>query len=415
MSESAMQEKAVILKRRFEALAVDTHLPFLEVKLYRKYYIQTVSEQRLRDLSVVIDAITKHRAQTLKVLKTIHEREGVLREIKTKGDEFTAKRLATLDVQTQVLQLLHAHQQTSLRVIEAIGEWRSGLTRPYPFHWNDHNYFRKMLDDCHVLDASQLRTVLPLRLASYPLCSNITSLALFAPGGPGTNASNPRGMVAAEDKRKVHAQQARLREAEKLLFDEETLQAKVMRDLAAISAAGYFVPLLNLPAIIPSCATGIRISNKQWSRQLTDAIRDVVDANHLAADANVSDNDDEEVREIEAAKPAPSSSSASSSSSRATTPATPEGEAAQDPTPSNGVSSGPPTPAKAGTRRPGEDEAPRYTEDAAEPAAAEAGAAPKPTLDDAAADDSPLASPDASPKKEGGGYEETFERDAESP
>jgi hypothetical protein len=274
--------KVQALTRKFDNLATDTHLPFLELRLYRKYYIQTQSEQRLKDLQVVLDAMARHRRQTLAVLKAVHEREGIMKEIKTKADEFGARKTATLDVQTQVLQLLHAHQQASLRVIEGVLEWRSGLTRPYPFHWNNGNYLQKMLDDCAYLDACNLRTVLPMRLTLYPLCSNISSLSLFAPGAAASAArdGNPKAAAAQmsttyDDRKKAEAMQARLREAEKALFDEEGLQVKVMRDLTAVSRAGYFVPLLNLQSIIPSCATGIRLSNEAWMKQLSEAITDV--------------------------------------------------------------------------------------------------------------------------------------------
>ena len=345
--DPALERRAELLERRFDGLLADVHLPFLEVRLYRKYYLSVRSEQRLNDLEKVLAAMKQHRTHTLAVLKLIHEREAVVKEITAKADEFAERKAATLDVQTRVLQLLHAHQEVTAKLIEAIQVWRSGLTRPYPFHWQGVNYIRKIVSDCEGIDECDLRTVLPLRLSQYPLCSNITSLALFANGDPGPNPTEiPHGSkggkkATAEEKQK----RARIVDAEKLIFDEAGLQAKVMRDLDAISASGYFVPLLNMPEIIPSCASGIRISNRTWSKQLSDAINDVahdaVDDEALLEDDT--DEEDEEALHDEAAadegadaddgskRPSAKSSQAASSrapsapSSRASSPASSSG------------------------------------------------------------------------------------------
>ena len=247
--------------RRFKAAVEDTHLPFLEVRLYEKYFVQVESEQRLENFKAVVGALEEHRLQTLRILKLISEREHVVAALSRKADDFAKQKSSTLEVQSDVLQLLFQHQQVTLRIVEGICNWRMPLTRKYPFNWGGHNYLQKVLDDCRFLDSCELRTILPLRVAQFPLCSNIASLSLFSAA---TLAGKPKPQEGLDS--------ARLRSAETVIFDEAELQQGLSRELDAIAASGHFVPLLNIPRIVPACATGIRISNPKWNAQLLDAI-----------------------------------------------------------------------------------------------------------------------------------------------
>jgi hypothetical protein len=327
-----LEELYAAAERKFAALAGDVHLPFLEVKLYRKYFIQVKTEHRLDNLGELNALMQRHRLQTLRVLKLVHEREQVMARITAKALDFAEQRVSTLDVQTQVLQLLHAHQQVTLKIVEGVTLWREALTRPYPFHWNGGNYLAKVLDDCAYLDECELRTILPLRVEQFPLCSNIASLGLFgsASGGAGAKAAKAaRGGKAAGEA----AEAKRLRDAEGTLFAEPELQAKLMRELEAVSASGYFVPLLNMQRVIPNCFSGIRVSNKEWNAQLSEAILDVREMEmHRADDAA-------------AASPArDDSSSAHSASTQSSAASTPRAAATPPPGDQSASRSEPPTP-----------------------------------------------------------------------
>ena len=282
---TALKEEYAGVVRRFDALVEDTHLPFLEVRLYRKYFVQVQTAQRLDNFKTVVGVMQEHRMQTLRILKLISEREQIVAQLGRKADDFAKQKVSTLEVQTEVLQLLHQHQQVTLKVIEGVGQWRNTLTRKYPFHWCGKNYLLKVLEDCAFIDSCELRSILPLRVAQFPLCSNIASLSLFSPGslsGGKPQAAGKKGGASPETNK--------LRAAEAALFDEEQLQQKLMRELDAVAATGHFIPLLNLPRIVPACTTGIRISNTEWTQQLSEAIEEAQSVNRARAEDE--DHDD---------------------------------------------------------------------------------------------------------------------------
>lgn len=256
-----------VAERKFDSLVKDVHLSFLEVALYHKYFIEQKTEERLRCLNEVVQALHSHRLATLKLLKLIHEREEYVAQLLKKAESFAAGKLTTLEVQTIALQLLHAHQSVTLQIVEGILAWREPLTRPYAFQWKDHNYITKILQDCVFIDKCQLRTILPLRVSQFPLCSNISSLSLFSTNDASKSFKpNPHASSTSPERT------TRLRAAEKIMFAEQQLQERVLKELKAISDSGCFVPLLNLPHVVPKCNTGVSISRQHWTNQLRQAV-----------------------------------------------------------------------------------------------------------------------------------------------
>jgi hypothetical protein len=254
-----MEQEYELVRKRFETLANEAHLPFLEVLLYKKYFVDIKTQERLRCLEVVCDALMKHRLSTLRILKLIQEREEILGEIRASTEQFSSGSLSTLEVQTRVLQLLSQHQSVTLNIVEQVEEWRNSLTRPFPFMWHGENYLVKIRTDCELIDGSALRKVLPLRLSQFPLSSNITSLNLFAPTS---------GKRATDSKDKT----TKLRAAEAIIAEETTKQKDLMRELKSIADASRFVPLLKLPELVPECETGVKITKPEWDQQLQQAL-----------------------------------------------------------------------------------------------------------------------------------------------
>lgn len=284
-ADPSLLEEYNVVERKFRNLAQDIHLPQLDVQVYTKYFINKKTEQRLEHLKIVLDALDSHRSATLRILKLVHEREQIVADILTKANEFAQKKITTLEAQTSVLQLLYKHQQISLRVVEGIFTWREALARPYPFQVRGQNYLRKILADCTFIDQCHLRTVLPLRVAQFPLCSNISALKMFGDkkigSAPTTGAStptkaarNPRGVLAQPpppaDPKADAELSARLRAAESILFAEQKLQTRVMRELVGLANHKQFVMLLSLPSIVPNCSTGILITDPDLEAQLRE-------------------------------------------------------------------------------------------------------------------------------------------------
>ena len=103
-----------------------------------------------------------------------------------------------------MLQLLYSLQRITLRIVEAIQQWRSRLTRPYAFEWRGINYIFKIIKDCQFIDTCDLNAILPLQLSTYPLCSNLSSLSLFGPQSIGSQEPGQRQGIAITYPMKVN-------------------------------------------------------------------------------------------------------------------------------------------------------------------------------------------------------------------
>lgn len=295
-------EEYRIAEKRFQTLACDVHLPQLDTQLFTKYFLKQKSPQRLQSLKEIVEKLEWHKLATLRILKAAQEREAILQTILDTADAFANRRVTTLEAQTTVLQQLYRHQQITLTIVEGIFAWRNGLTRPYPFQYKGRNYLRKIVEDCEFLDSCQLKAILPLRVAQFPLCSNISALKMFSEknngakvangdasagstksAGRGGNvkktsslgrsraksprtASTPASQIPPNDADQV----SRLRAAESVLFAEQNLQVRVMRELLALANKRQFVTLLSTPDIVPNCATGILVSDPQWEGPLRE-------------------------------------------------------------------------------------------------------------------------------------------------
>jgi len=271
MVDRALQMRYAALEKKFDAFAVDVHLPFLDAALYKKYFVAKQSEQRADHFQQIIEAVHTHRVLTLHILRSCHEREELVRQLHQCARDFSAKKLSTLEAQTQSLRLLWSHRQITLNVVEGIQKWRRRLTRPFPFQFQNKNYLLKVLEDCDAIDSGGLKLVLPLRIAQYPLCSNVASLQLFSPDNQAKAAGEGSAAVAAKSQPDAPA---RLRAAESVLFEERSLQQRILGELASLARDGKFVTVLNTPNIVPNCSTGIPVSNVQWQRALQTAVEE---------------------------------------------------------------------------------------------------------------------------------------------
>ena len=262
----SIQREYSMQERRFESLARDVRLPSLDQMLFQRYFLQNRSQPRLELLKRVNEALETHRLQTIRVLKYIYEREQIMNRIRETAAEYSRGRLKELEVQTQALHLFSLHQEVTLRIVEAIVSWREALARPYAFQYRNKNFFTCVLEDCEWVDGCSFRDALPLHLARHPLCSNISSLSLFASGTP-TKA--PPSSSAAQSPPRA----SRLRVAEELILREGELQQRLMRELNAVAASNSFVMLLNLPDIVPNCASGVPITDANWVEKNREMLR----------------------------------------------------------------------------------------------------------------------------------------------
>eukprot|EP01062_Namystynia_karyoxenos_P023598 TRINITY_DN19134_c0_g1_i1.p1 TRINITY_DN19134_c0_g1~~TRINITY_DN19134_c0_g1_i1.p1 ORF type:complete len:350 (+),score=131.11 TRINITY_DN19134_c0_g1_i1:76-1050(+) len=255
----------------FDRLVRELRLPFLERLLYHKFFISKRDQEHLDATLQIVNALEEHKRRTLRLLKLVYEREFAQTALKVLCYDYAAGQLSTLEVQTRVLQLLYTLQQATLKVVEGIAEWRQPLTRPYPFMWKGINYISKIVADSHFLDSCELSRVLPMAVAQHPLCSNLNSLSLFSGG-----SARPGSATFPLKRRYVGTTppetQARLQRAEAAVYDEQTVQEQLLRELNAISASGAFVPLLNLSTLIPNCITGVKLTNDKWIQRYAHAV-----------------------------------------------------------------------------------------------------------------------------------------------
>eukprot|EP00668_Euglena_longa_P029079 GGOE01036421.1.p1 GENE.GGOE01036421.1~~GGOE01036421.1.p1 ORF type:complete len:368 (-),score=80.61 GGOE01036421.1:187-1290(-) len=275
--QNMVLEQFKVAEKRFESLVNELHIPFLDRKLIRKYFIVNQTEQNLANLLTVIDALLEHKAQTLTLLKYIFEREQIFNVIKVMAFDYGKGKLTTLEVQTKTLQLLYSLQRVTLRIVEGIQQWRGRLTRPYSFEWRGINYIFKIIKDCQFIDDCDLNAVLPLQLRTYPLCSNLASLSLFGPAAnTGGQASISITYPMKSAKKTMVKQmspefQQRLQRAEVMVFSEHALQTNLTQELTAIAGAGAFLTVLDLRHVIPNCSDGIHLNNAPWTQRLQKA------------------------------------------------------------------------------------------------------------------------------------------------
>eukprot|EP00906_Rhabdomonas_costata_P011576 RCo016502 len=278
--EESLADSYARVERKFDALVAELHIPFLDRKLFRKYFVTQKTEANLAKLVYIVRALAEHKAQTLTLLRLIFEREQLVGATRAVAVDLSQGKVTTLEAQTKVLQLLYSIQQATLRVVEGIQEWRMRLTRPYPFQWRGVNYLLKILRDCQIIESSVLKTVLPLQLTAFPLCSNLTSLSLFGP----TYSSDPvKGTTVAitypmkmSKKQAVPQQspemQLRLQQAEATVLSEHGLQVSLMQELQGITVSGAFLTVLNVREAVPNCCEGIRLNNRAWDQRLQMAV-----------------------------------------------------------------------------------------------------------------------------------------------
>lgn len=286
--EPALREEKLLqsyhyVEQKFEAMVKELHMPFLDCKLFRKYFLSQRTEANLTSLARVVSALSQHKAQTIALLRLIFEREQLVSATKAVAGELSKGKVTTLEAQTKVLQLLYAIQQATLNVVEGVQEWRALLSRPYPFEWRGVNYLVKILKDCQIIESSVLKAVLPLQLSTYPLCSNLSSLSLF---GPSYTADPVKGTAVAItypmklSKLKQQQGQAiltpemqlRLEQAEAVVLSEHELQVNLFKELSEMTTKGTFITVLNVREVVPNCCEGIRLSNKEWDQRLKTAI-----------------------------------------------------------------------------------------------------------------------------------------------
>eukprot|EP01064_Diplonema_japonicum_P002998 TRINITY_DN11970_c0_g1_i1.p1 TRINITY_DN11970_c0_g1~~TRINITY_DN11970_c0_g1_i1.p1 ORF type:complete len:303 (+),score=99.24 TRINITY_DN11970_c0_g1_i1:733-1641(+) len=262
--ESSIERQFDIAEKTINKLSKELHLPFLEIKLYKRFFVDLRDKEHLNATLLIMNTMLEHKRSTLLVLEAIEEREKVLQEFKELAYAYSRNNVSSVDVQAQAFQLLYSLRQATLKVVELIVVWRERLTRPYPFIWNGINYMLRILGDCQFIDSSELSKVLPLQLTTHPLCSNLSSLSLF--GGAANFPLKKKYTTGSEE-------QPRLQRVETALYEEHGMQTRLLRELSAMATGGAFIPLLNLTSLIPNCSTGVQLTNKSWDQRYNQSLR----------------------------------------------------------------------------------------------------------------------------------------------
>ena len=270
VTKEHLEQQYSIATNLITKLGKDLHFPFLEIKLYQRFFLNARDSEHLQATLFISNSMLEHKRLTLQTLSHISEREEVLQAIKQLAYRYSCKGVSTLDIQSQAFQLLFCLQQTTLRVIESVVAWRAGLTRPYPFMWKGQDYLLKVIADSQFIDICELSKVMPLQLTAHPLCSNLSSLALFGGGvkaGSGSARDSSVYPLRKKYLKETTDDSVRIQAAETVVYEEVGLQKNLMKELTRISASGAFLPLLDLSSIIPNCATGVRLTNKAWDHR----------------------------------------------------------------------------------------------------------------------------------------------------
>ena len=265
------------LKRRFVSLADEVRLPTLDRLLFRNNVLRDPAADP-RTLASLVASLEEHRVRTSRVVDAIHAREEIFTRLCSYVDRFGAG-VPPLDVQTKVLRLLCLLQRRTQAVVEAVAHWRKTLTRPFGFHYEGHNYLLRIARDSVALQESSISKVLPLQTATYPLCSNVPALALFACTATAV-ASQQDGCVVPLSctTATVPPQQLRrLKRCERLVATEFETQLSLYQELVALCVRGEFLPMLSTP-VVPGADTGIAINSKKWAVKQASLLQKCYDA-----------------------------------------------------------------------------------------------------------------------------------------
>eukprot|EP01006_Ploeotia_vitrea_P055860 TRINITY_DN68040_c3_g1_i1.p1 TRINITY_DN68040_c3_g1~~TRINITY_DN68040_c3_g1_i1.p1 ORF type:complete len:696 (-),score=64.88 TRINITY_DN68040_c3_g1_i1:1694-3781(-) len=271
-NESVLQYNYRVVEEKLNQLAGELHVPCLDVMLCRKYFLDDQSEENLIRLTEYVGILVDMRDGILELLKAVTQREEILYQLQKLSKVVEKGNFNRIDMQTSVFQWLFGLQQITLTVVEGIASWRKYLTRPFPFEWQGMNYLLKLHNDCRALDCGWLKTILPLKLTNFPLCSNLQSLSLFAPPDDLQSSSMAKQQTPNVDP----AFTKRLKMAETIVRDEVQVQTSLVKELDALVDGRRFLPLVHCADIIPNCYTGIKLSDnvyKSWGPKLRKAIQ----------------------------------------------------------------------------------------------------------------------------------------------
>ncbi|PBJ70725.1 hypothetical protein BCY84_18181 [Trypanosoma cruzi cruzi] len=190
------------------------------------------------------------------------------------------------------LRVLEEHHLVTSFLVEAISDWREPLSRPFPFVVSGENYLYRIMDDCSLLDASLLGSLIGLRLTEYPLGSRNDRVAeskrkrgVFVRGVGGLmcveGEETPVVMqgwpslwrrkkvqrwiheIDATSKRrcplgrKFKCSPADLQRGEAVIKGEGILQRNLMDELSMKAEQGLFVTLLATPDIVRGASDGL--------------------------------------------------------------------------------------------------------------------------------------------------------------
>eukprot|EP00818_Percolomonas_sp_WS_P004380 CAMPEP_0117443846 /NCGR_PEP_ID=MMETSP0759-20121206/4920_1 /TAXON_ID=63605 /ORGANISM="Percolomonas cosmopolitus, Strain WS" /LENGTH=2244 /DNA_ID=CAMNT_0005235863 /DNA_START=115 /DNA_END=6846 /DNA_ORIENTATION=- len=116
-----------------------------------------VAPKTISKLSKYTEKLMQHRQNTLHVLKQIDIREAYLAQLRDLVEAFEERNILNYAALTQqVVQLISKIRLATLDTVEAIVEWRRGLTVPKPFIWKTNNYLLKIQRDLDFFRQSSL-------------------------------------------------------------------------------------------------------------------------------------------------------------------------------------------------------------------------------------------------------------------
>lgn len=124
-------------------------------------YFSPPSEENLIELNKSIEDLLFHRADVLKVLERISEREEYIKKLKAMISRFEETRLdKNTIVLGQAAVLVNQIRKSTRRSLEAIYRWLNSLKKPKPFMWKGIDYLEKIRIDATELNQSTLVSTL---------------------------------------------------------------------------------------------------------------------------------------------------------------------------------------------------------------------------------------------------------------
>eukprot|EP01006_Ploeotia_vitrea_P029739 TRINITY_DN62222_c0_g1_i1.p1 TRINITY_DN62222_c0_g1~~TRINITY_DN62222_c0_g1_i1.p1 ORF type:complete len:798 (-),score=7.55 TRINITY_DN62222_c0_g1_i1:167-2560(-) len=165
------------LRAKLERLWEDLRIPHPERQYFTDQFLRRVTYFNWNILQTELSELAKHREHTIYVLRQIQTREGHIVQLYNLCERYDARFYRKDAVKLEIDRIVANIRQATIDVLNAIQEWKNGMTRSKPFEWKACNYLHKLMNDLQFINDTPLYPLLGTTTANNPLIVGPRQLA----------------------------------------------------------------------------------------------------------------------------------------------------------------------------------------------------------------------------------------------